>query len=248
MPKAQLLTMEELSPEIRSMAEALRCEQSFTYWLTNYGVVEVRDVGVKLFRDVMWPFQRKFALMLENIDRMVVVKARQIGISTIMMHYAYWRIRFAPANSQRALVLSKSKDDASKALMSKIPLIHAAQPENMRMDIASQNSYFFQLSNGNSIVVQAATEAAARGYAATVVILDEHAFHQTPETTWSSLQPTLEGGGKFFVVSTGNGVGNLFHDLYERAKEGKNGFTPVFINWSAPAHRDEEWLKKQQGD
>jgi len=246
--KDRFMTIEQLSPELRGVAEQLKCERSFQHFIVEHGVVEIREVGMRPFKEVMWPFQLTFVQLIEKLPRVVVVKARQIGISTILMHYAYWRIRFGKPNSEHVLVLSKSKDDASKVLMAKIPQIHAAQPAELRMAINSQNSYFFQLANGNTITVLAATEAGGRGHAATVVILDEHAFHQTADSNWAALQPTLEGAGKFFVVSTGNGIGNLFHDVYQKAKEGRNSFMPVFINWSAPTHRDAAWLEKQKLD
>jgi len=242
------MDIDALSPELRALAENLANERSFRRWITRNGVVEIREVGMRNFGKVAWPFQLQFVDLLVSTDRMVTVKARQIGVSTLLMHYAYWRIRYGVPQSEHVLVLSKSKDDASKVLMAKVPQIHAAQPEDERMAIKSQNSYFFQLENGNTITVLAATEAGGRGHAATVVILDEHAFHQSAESNWAALQPTLEGGGKFFVVSTGNGIGNLFHDIYQKAKEGRNSFTPVFINWSAPSHRDEDWLEKQKLD
>ena len=242
------MSIEDLSPELRVMAEQIKCERSFTHFIVEHGVVEIREVGLRPFKEVMWPFQLTYVKLIEEIARIVTVKARQIGISTILMHYAYWRIRYGKPNSEHVLVLSKSKDDASKVLMAKIPQIHASQPDGLRMAINSQNSYFFQLANGNSITVLAATEAGGRGHAATVVILDEHAFHQTADSNWAALQPTLEGAGKFFVVSTGNGIGNLFHDVYQKAKEGRNSFTPVFINWAAPTHRDEAWLERQKLD
>ena len=244
----RFLSINDLSPELRGIAEQVKSERSYEHFIVEHGVVEIREVGLKPFKEVMWPFQLSFVRLIDQLPRVVVVKARQIGISTILMHYAYWRIRFGKPHSEHVLVLSKSKDDASKVLMAKVPQIHAALPPELRMPIVSQNSYFFQLANGNSITVLAATEAGGRGHAATVVILDEHAFHQSAESNWAALQPTLEGAGKFFVVSTGNGIGNLFHDIYTKAKDGQNSFTPVFINWSAPSHRDEEWLEKQKRD
>lgn len=248
MPKAPAMTIANLSPELQTMAEVLACERSHVHWLVNHGIVEIREVGLKPFKEVAWPFQLSFSRLLQERDRIVVLKARQIGVSTLIMHFAYWKIRFGKPNSEHVLVLSKSKEDAANVLMAKIPVIHANQPDAMRMDIQSQNSYRFVLSNGNSITVLAATEAGGRGHAATMIVLDEHAFHQAAEMNWAALQPTLEGGGKFFVVSTGNGIGNLFHDLYEKAKEGRNSFTPVFISWDAPSHRDEEWLEAQKAD
>jgi hypothetical protein len=87
-----------------------------------------------------------------------------------------------------------------------------------------------------------------RGRAATCVSLDEHAFHQAAEKNWAGIYPTLEGLGSCIIISTGNGIGNLFHDLWTKAKNQESGFMPVFIGWHAPAHRDEYWLARERAD
>jgi hypothetical protein len=244
MPK---LTIADLSPELRRMALTAKCEKDFAYWTMNYGVIEIREVGIRPFKEFMWPMQKSFLDLLATEPRLIVLKARQLGVSTMTMHRAYHRIRFGPPNSEYVLVLSKSKEDAAY-LLGKVSTIHKGQPPELAMPALIDRATKFQLENGNTIECLASTEAGGRSRAATLVILDEHAFHQFAEKNWTALKPTLEGGGQVIIISTGNGVGNLFQTMYQQAKEAENSFTPVFIPYNAAPNRDQNWYDSEKSE
>jgi len=246
--KAPILTINDLSPELRHAAMIARCEVDFPFWLSHYAVVEVREKGIVPMHETIWKFQESLASLFQSEKRLIILKARQVGVSTLTMSYAYWRIRFGKPGGEHVVVLSKSKEDASQVLLAKIPIINAHQPEGIRMDAITDQSFRFVLSNGNSITCLASTEAGGRGRAATCVILDEHAFHQAAEKNWAGIYPTLEGLGSCIIISTGNGIGNLFHSMWEKAKMQESAFTPVFIGWYAPAHRNDAWLERERAD
>lgn len=74
-----------------------------------------------------------------------------------------------------------------------------------------------RLPNGSRIVALPANADTARGYSANLV-LDEFAFHKDPEALWRAVYPTitnpLRGELKVRVLSTPNGQGNKFYDLW----------------------------------
>ena len=242
-----LLTMESLSPDLERAIQFVKFEEDFPSWLVEHGVIDVRNVGLVPFKDAIWPFQVDFAWFLQNEPRIIILKARQLGVSTLAMHYVYWKTRFSPPKSQYSLILSKSKDDASY-LLEKVSTINKQQPPDIRMTAIVDRTFGFELDNENAVECVAATEAGARSRAATLVVLDEHAFHSYAEKNWASVQPTLDGGGQVIIISTGNGMGNLFHQKYQEAKERRNNFKAFFIPFHAAPHRDEEWLESQRMD
>lgn len=258
MPKT-LLSISDLSPELRAQVIEARCEDDYVWWLEEYGIIRIRSQGVRHLKGFIWDFQRSFARMMRDDVRLIVLKARQTGVSTLTMHRAYYKVRFGAPKSQHILVLSKSKEDAAYLLDMVKDINTSAPPEgmpDMRMEVLTDQTFKYVLANGNTIECMAATKAGGRSRAATMIILDEHAFHQYPEENWNSLQPTLEGAGEFYVISTGNGIGNLYHTLWEKAKAGEqaiegvaaSSFTPVFIPWHAPSHRDDAWLEQERAD
>ena len=71
--------------------------------------------------------------------------------------------------------------------------------------------------NRSRLLALPANPDTARGYSANL-ILDEFAFHENPEEIWRSTYPSisnpLRGKFKLRIVSTPNGIGNKFHDLW----------------------------------
>jgi phage FluMu gp28-like protein len=99
--------------------------------------------------------------------------------------------------------------------------------------------------NGSRIIAIPANPSTARGYSANI-ILDEFAYHEDPDKIWAAMFPSLTNplAGTFMqrvaalykgesiditrdmkirVVSTFNGMGNKFFDLWDRRKE--NGYS-----------------------
>lgn len=73
--------------------------------------------------------------------------------------------------------------------------------------------------NGSRIIAIPANPDTARGYSANLT-LDEFAFHEKPDDIWRAIYPSisnpLRGVYKLRIVSTPNGQGNKFHDLWTK--------------------------------
>jgi len=81
------------------------------------------------------------------------------------------------------------------------------------------NSAEIRYDNGSRIVAIPANPATARGYSANL-FLDEFAFHEKPSEIWKAIYPSisnpLKGELKLRIVSTPNGRGNKFYDLWSK--------------------------------
>jgi len=86
----------------------------------------------------------------------------------------------------------------------------------------------------------------ARGESATLVVVDEWAFLPNPEEAWASIEPVADVGGRIIGLSTANGSGNFFHNLWTGAETGNNRFSPMFFPWSASEDRDETWYESKK--
>lgn len=73
--------------------------------------------------------------------------------------------------------------------------------------------------NGSRLIGIPANPKTARGYSANLT-LDEFAFHEDPDAIWRAIYPSisnpLRGQFKIRVVSTPNGQGNKFSDLWHK--------------------------------
>lgn len=75
--------------------------------------------------------------------------------------------------------------------------------------------------NGSRLLAIPANPDTARGYSANL-LLDEFGFHEDPDRIWRAIYPSisnpLKGQFKIRVVSTPNGMGNKFADLWLKAE------------------------------
>jgi phage FluMu gp28-like protein len=79
-----------------------------------------------------------------------------------------------------------------------------------------------RFSNGSRITALPAKPGTIRGYSANL-ILTEFAFHDDPESIWKAIFPSVSNGlrggpKKLRIISTPNGQGNFFHELWTNSK------------------------------
>ena len=88
---------------------------SFVYFVEQYGSIQPEE-GHPIPFDV-WDEQREVAVTIEGERRVIVLKARQLGLTWIALHYAVWLMTFNPGTPKaRVLLLSKTGKDAQDLL------------------------------------------------------------------------------------------------------------------------------------
>lgn len=70
------------------------------------------------------------------------------------------------------------------------------------------------------------------------------------EAIWTSAQLTLATGGSAIILSTPNGVGNVYHSMWQTAIEGSaqgglGRFNPISLPWNLHPDRDQAWRDLQ---
>ena len=176
----------------------------------------------------------------------LVLKARQIGFSTLVAVYALWLVAFHP--DRPVLMLSRTEREAIK-LLQKAKYAMQYLPEWMKFRIGPVNvtQTKMEFTNGSYIESLPSASDPARGESAYLIIVDELAFLQNSEEAWSAIEPVADVGGRVVMLSTANGQGNLFHRLWVEAVAGNNRFDPLFFPWSANG-RDQDWYDAKAGD
>lgn len=171
----------------------------------------------------------------------IVLKARQIGWSTLAALYALWLVLFWPDVS--IIMLSKGEREAEKLLL-KATYAYDRLPSWMKVRGPKRTSKTLKklaFDNGSSIESMPSKEDPGRSSTASLVFVDEWAFLENPEEAWASIEPIADVGGRVIGLSTANGSGNFFHEFWLRAEQRTSDFKPMFYPWSANSDRDEEW-------
>ncbi len=114
--------------------EWLKCSASFPYWCNRwvqvYGAAPASAGGAGAWLPFrLWPAQADVAAVLQSERLVVMLKARQLGMSWLVTAYALWLMVFRPAAS----VLLFSKRDVGGSAPVGVPVarhVHAAAPSD----------------------------------------------------------------------------------------------------------------------
>jgi hypothetical protein len=229
-------------PDREQVVELATCGVDVEHWIRTYVTIEdPQGAGVGLIPFALWPAQAKLLWTLVKERLVLILKARQLGISWLVCAYALHLCLFNDGRS--VLLFSKGQFEAN-VLIRRILGMYYRLPDWMRLllpQLTKENTEELEWSNGSSIMSLPATQNAGRSLTASLVVMDEAAFMMWASTLYTALKPTIDGGGQLIILSTANGVGNLFHQLWDRAEQGMGRFKTVFIPWWARPGRDPEW-------
>jgi hypothetical protein len=111
--------------------------------------------------------------------------------------------------------------------------------------VITNNKQEVEFSNGSAIKAVPTSEDAGRSEALSLLIVDEAAFIRGFDDLWTSLYPTLSTGGRAVILSTPNGVGGMYHDIYSTAEAGLSEFNAIKLPWDIHPERDSSWFETQ---
>lgn len=189
----------------------------------------------------LWPAQVALLWTLLTNRLVLILKARQLGISWICCWYALWLCLFHPGKV--VLLFSRGQDEANEMLR-RVRVLYERLPEWMRQAgpaLLKQNTEEMAWANESRIQSLPASPGSGRSFTASLAIMDEAAFMQWASELYTAMKPTIDGGGQLIVLSTANGRANLFFDLCDRARRGVSSFAFRFLPWHARPGRDAAW-------
>ena len=172
----------------------------------------------------------------------VVLKARQIGFSTLAAAYCFWLTFFE--DDRFVVMLSRTEREAMK-LLQKSKYGYRWMPEWMRMRgprLLTDHQLKMVFDNESAIESLPSSNDPARGESVYLVVVDEMAFLPNPDEAWASIEPIADIGGRVICLSTANGSGNFFHKLWVGSQTGTNLFKGIFWSWEA-GDRNEDWYE-----
>jgi len=229
------LTKQQIQDEI------LKCGKNPVYFINTYCKISHPQKGPIPFR--MYPFQEDVVKDFQDHRFSVILKARQLGLSTVVAGYIAWLMLFH--RDKNVLVLATKLLSASN-LVKKVKYIIKSVPSWLMIaTVTIDNRNSFELSNGSQIKSSATSGDAGRSEALSLLVLDEAAFIEGMQELWTGLYPSMASGGRCIAISTPNGVGNWFHQTYMDAETATNEFNAIKLHWSVHPDRDQTWFEKE---
>ena len=231
-------TAQQLRDKIKE--EFKKCAIDPSYFLCRYSYIQHPIRGRVLFD--LYNYQKDALKDFEQSDYNIVLKGRQIGISTLVAGYALWLMLF---HKDKNILVIATKQETAKNLVTKVKFMHDNLPVWLRSTIVTNNKLSLQFANGSQIKAVASSPDAGRSEALSLLILDEAAFIDNADIIWTAASSTLSTGGKAILLSTPNGVGNFFHKMWQQAETKTNNFNPILLDWRVHPERDQAWRDRQ---
>jgi len=220
--------------------EYKRCAVDPNYFMKKYCQIQHPTRGKINFH--LYPFQEKVLNEFREKDYNIILKSRQLGISTLTGGYSLWLMLF---HTDKNVLVIATKQDVAKNLVTKVRTMHENLPSWLRGNTIEDNKLSLRFANGSQIKAISASGDAGRSEALSLLIIDEAAFVDKIDDIWASAQQTLATGGKSIILSTPNGIGNFFHKTWIKAEAGENKFNTIQLHWSLHPDRDQDWRDEQ---
>tara|TARA_R100000995_G_scaffold63412_1_gene32773 strand:+ start:917 stop:2458 length:1542 start_codon:yes stop_codon:yes gene_type:complete len=208
------------------LEEFKRCKEDPTHFMSKYVRVTHPVRGLVPFK--LYPFQERIVGELQTNRFNILRKFRQAGCTTIAAAYALWLAVFE--RHQSIVILSKGDTEATEVL-DRIKIMYEELPSFLQPGITEDNKHTLKLKNRSIIKSRPSGKQSGRSLAGSFLIIDEAAFVESIDTIWAAVYPIISTGGRAFILSTVNGVGNWFYETYYRAIEKANSFNAIDITW-----------------
>lgn len=225
----------------------IRANYDFEFFAYVYETIEDgdthEDISFRLNRA-----QRDFLGILDNMRvnnipiRSIVLKARQLGLSTLIQLYMYW-IQAVHRKNWHSVICAHEMS-ASVTIRAMFDKVIQNMPAifGEKFTIApfkgSQNIKYVPERGCRITVGTAERPESVRSQNPAMAHMSEVAFYpNTEKRTTAQLIASIVGPMKrqpytlLVYESTANGVGDYFHGEWEKSKKGESAFVPVFLPW-----------------
>ena len=221
--------------EVREYA---RCMKDPSYFATTYCKIISLDKGLVPFE--LYPYQEKMFEAFDANRFNIVLACRQSGKSISSVAYLLW---YALFHTEKTIAVMANKGATAREMLGRITLMLENLPFFLQPGCKALNKGSIEFSNNSRIVAAATSGSSIRGMSVSLLYLDEFAFVENAAEFYTSTYPVISSGTntKIIITSTANGIGNVFHKIWEGAAQGINEFKPFRVDWWDVPGRDENW-------
>ena len=239
--------------------EIMKCGEEPMYFIKKYLYIQHPTKGRLPFE--LYKFQEQCIDDFLNYRYNIVVKGRQLGLSTTTSAYCLWMALF---RRDAEILIMATKLEVGKAMIQKIRTAFKMLPAWMlnMLDLTepeAESVKYIKFNNGSRITAIPTAADAGRSSAVTLLVIDECAHIENLEELWLGLKPTLSTGGRAIMFSSPKGK-NFFYQLwmgadtneYEKDRVGlhcttvgKNGFHGIKLPWTVHPERDDKWFEEE---
>jgi hypothetical protein len=220
------------------LIEYEKCLKNPVYFAKKYCKIIHLDKGLVDFN--LYLYQEKMFEHFEDNRFNIILACRQSGKSIAVVAYLLW---YAIFKGEQVVGILANKEVIAREMLGRITLMLENLPFFLQPGCTSLNKKSISFSNNSRLIASATSSSSIRGMSLNLVYLDEFAFVDNAAEFYTSTYPVISGGktSKVIITSTANGIGNMYHKLYEGAIQKTNEFVPYRVDWWDVPGRDEAW-------
>lgn len=224
----------------QQVAEILKCGKDPVYFMKEYTKIQHPVKGLIPFET--YDFQDDCVKQFQDSRFNIVLKSRQLGLSTVTAAYSLWMALF---KKDKNILVIATKLPTAMNFIKKVKTMLDSLPPWLLLTKYEPTKQAIRFTNGSTITAVPTSPDAGRSEALALLIVDEAAFIRDFDDIWTGLYPTLSTGGSAIILSTPNGVGGQYYKLWTEAESGVNAFNPIRLPWDVHPDHDQEWFDKE---
>ena len=222
-------------------AEWDKCSTDPIYFLNRYTYFYKYSPLLADYK--LYSFQEDLINTLESENQVVVNTCRQMGISTTVMGYIFWRVNFK--ENYTAVILNTNKIQSIRNL-DILRKSWESLPVFLRTTGDNSSKSIIRLDNGSKIKAKSGQAAdASCGENCDIVFMDNAAFIGELGDQYSAFLQNLKSGGKMIIASTLYRKG-FFLDKCREGEAGTTNFKYVKLPYYLHPKRNRLWRDNQE--
>ena len=224
------MTKEEIEIEL------LKCLKDVTYF-SKHIKIKSNLYGIVPFD--LYGFQYDTLNKIVTNDKVIIVKARQMGISNLVALYILHSILF----KRTSINVFSTTHSNSKEIIKKVKFMYKNLPDWIKefFKLTTDNTNSFGVSTGSLVE---ALSSNLMFSTSGITVIDEADFIPNLKDIVSQ----SSGSGKFIILSSPNEILREFYDMWTNAESGKNGFVPIKLPWNLHPDRDSKWRAEKTAE
>ncbi len=230
-----------------ALTEAAACDRDPAYFLRRYVFIEAKDdegQGGAWIKFAPWGAQLGVGRLWAMHRLLLVLKARQLGLTWLFLALLVWKAIFRPGS---AIALFSRREKEAKELLKRVKGIVARLPKHFQpASFPEDNRTEWRWSNGS--VFMCFPTSAGDSYTFTDALVDEADLCPDLADMLNAVKPTIDGGGSLVLLSKSlkRKPHTIFKRLYRQARQGKGPWTATFLPWSSRPTRTKAWYEAQR--
>ena len=235
------------------LLEYEKCLAEPIYFLSKYVYIEDSN-NARACKWESWDYLLDLVDDFVNNKEIIILKARQLGISWLVAAYALWKALFF---ENVTILMFSNLETSAWELIGKCKFIYRRLPSYLKRATSKESRSALEFKHNESrILAFPSTSDAGSGYNATLVIRDELVMHPYADENLSSVGPAIDSGEGQLIdlssnkkVSVGKDkVNPHFIERYKAARAGTNSAKAVFLSWRLRPNRSklsqDEWFER----